>query len=334
MLAKRTALRVIPAVLALASVVPGFGPTTRAASEELDRGALHVSESSGSTFSGVRVLGIERPVEKVTPRILQEAVRVIVRRLNGLGVANAIVYSLDNDIVIDLPGAKDDVQVLKVLTETGQLFFRPVDCIIPALYVPPSATPSSRLTGTTTTPANICNASQTAQAEYNPPHGNKYGVTPPQQDNANETVVLPNYSGYAAGRYVLAPAEMTGNIVKTATADLDSQTDEWEVVLNFTGAGSTAFNKYAAAHYACYKQNTANPPYCALQAIELDGTVESAPSIDSNNFPGSAQISGSSSAPFTQQEAQSIAFVLSYGSLPLRFVSQEIETVSPASSVS
>jgi preprotein translocase subunit SecD len=154
-------------------------------------------------------------------------------------------------------------------------------------------------------------------------------VTPPQDDNAGDTVFLPSYTGYSAGRYVLAPAVMSGNIVKSATADLDSQTDEWEVVLDFTSAGSTAFNKNAAAPYACYKQDTANPPYCALQAIELDGTVESDPSIDSNNFPGSAEISGSSSDPFTQAQAQSLAQALSYGSLPVRFVAQDIDNISP-----
>jgi preprotein translocase subunit SecD len=353
----------------------------------------------------------ERPEGAVNSNILQEAVNIMDRRVNGTGVSNSSVAVQGGDIVIELPGAKNDTQVLSFLGETAQLFFRPVDCIIAPLYVPPT-TPTSTPTGTTTTvpgkakakskvsstgrtttskpaksaagfaghlplahldarlasasapvaaaanptsvtspkgavatttvpksaaattttttsPANVCNASATAQAEYDPPNGNKYGVTPSQQDNSNETVVLPNYSGYSAGRYVLAPAEMSGNIVKTATADLDSQTDEWEVVLDFTGAGSTAFNKYAANHYKCYEQDTSNPPYCALQAIELDGTVESAPSIDSNNFPGSAEISGSSSAPFTQAEAQSLAQALSYGSLPVRFVAQDIDNISP-----
>ncbi len=363
----------------------------------------------------------ERPEGAVNSNILQEAVDIMDRRVNGTGVSNSSVAVQGGDIVIELPGAKNDTQVLRFLGETAQLFFRPVDCIISPFYVPPSTTPSTPTgttttvpgakakskttpgrtttskpakaaagrvghlpiahldahlastsypvaaaashtsvpspkgassttsstvasttvprsaaatttttpTTTTTTPASICSASATAQAEYDPPNGNKYGVTPTQDDNANDTVVLPNYSGYSAGRYVLAPAEMSGNIVKSATADLDSQTDEWEVVLDFTGAGSTAFNKYAAAHYACYKQDTANPPYCALQAIELDGTVESAPSIDSNNFPGSAQISGSSSSPFTQAEAQSLAQALSYGSLPVRFVAQDIDNISP-----
>jgi preprotein translocase subunit SecD len=364
----------------------------------------------------------ERPEGAVNSNILQEAVAIMDRRVNGTGVSNSSVAVQGGDIVIELPGAKNDTQVLSFLGETAQLFFRPVDCIISPFYAPPTthtstptgtttsvpgkakvkskttpgrtttskpakaaagpagnlplahlsarlasasypvaaaatppsvpsskgassttsstvatttvpknaaATSTTTPTTTTTSPANVCNASATAQAEYDPPNGNKYGVTPTQDDNANDTVVLPNYSGYAAGRYVLAPAEMSGNIVKSATADLDSQTDEWEVVLDFTGAGSTAFNKYAAAHYTCYKQDESNPPYCALQAIELDGTVESAPSIDSNNFPGSAQISGSSSAPFTQAEAQSLAQALSYGSLPVRFVAQDIANISP-----
>jgi preprotein translocase subunit SecD len=354
----------------------------------------------------------ERPEGAVNSNILQEAVNIMDRRVNGTGVSNSSVAVQGGDIVIELPGAKNDTQVLSLLGETAQLFFRPVDCIISPLYVLPktqtstptgttttvpgkgkskttpgstttskpakaaagyagqlplahldarlasasyqvaaatnhtsatSATgahsPSSTVattvpkgaaaTTTTTTPANICNASATDQELYNPPNGNQYGVTPPQDDNAGDTVVLPNYSGYSAGRYVLAPAVMSGNIVKSAAADLDSQTDEWEVVLNFTSSGSTAFNKNAAAPYKCYESDTSNPPYCALQAVELDGTVESAPSIDSNNFPGSAEISGSSSAPFTQQEAQSLAQALSYGSLPVRFVAQDIDNVSP-----
>jgi preprotein translocase subunit SecD len=350
----------------------------------------------------------ERPEGAVNSNILQEAVNIMDRRVDGTGVSNSSVAVQGGDIVIELPGAKNDTQVLSFLGETAQLFFRPVDCIISPLYVPPTthtstptgttttvpgkakvkskATPGSTTTSkpakaaagsagqlplahldarlasasypvaaaakptsvtspkvatttvptsgaaattTTTTPANICNASATDQELYDPPNGNKYGVTPPQDDNANDTVFLPSYTGYSAGRYVLAPAEMSGNIVKSATADLDSQTDEWEVVLDFTGAGSTEFNKYAANHYKCYEEDTSNPPYCALQAIELDGTVESDPSIDSNNFPGSAEISGSSSAPFTQAEAQSLAQALSYGSLPVRFVAQDIDNVSP-----
>jgi preprotein translocase subunit SecD len=101
------------------------------------------------------------------------------------------------------------------------------------------------------------------------------------------------------------------------------------VDLTFTSRGSTEFNKYAAAHYACYQQDPSNPPYCALQAIELDAVVQSAPAIEAASFPGGATINGSSSNPFTQQQAQNLALALSYGSLPVRFVPQDISSVSP-----
>jgi len=36
---------------------------------------------------------------------------------------------------------------------------------------------------------------------------------------------------------------MTGSIIKTAAANLNSQTDQWEVDISFTGKGSSQFNK-------------------------------------------------------------------------------------------
>jgi len=141
--------------------------------------------------------------------------------------------------------------------------------------------------------------------------------------------VLPYYAGFQYGRYVLGPAEMTGSIIKSAAATLDPQTDQWEVDLTFTSRGSTEFNKYAAAHYACYQQDPSNPPYCALQAIELDATVVSAPAIEASSFPGGATINGSTQNPFTQEQASNLALALNYGSLPVRFVPQDISSVSP-----
>ena len=108
------------------------------------------------------------------------------------------------------------------------------------------------------------------------------------------------------------------------------QTDQWEVDLTFTRRGSTEFNKYAAAHYQCYEQDPSNPPYCALQAIELDATVESAPAIEAGLVPRAVRPS-TARAPTRspQQQAQNLALALSYGSLPVRFVAQDISSVSP-----
>jgi preprotein translocase subunit SecD len=357
---------------------------------------------------------VEKPQGHVTAADLQESQQIINNRVNGLGVSNSNVTIQGNNIVIELPGAKNDTAVLKVVGQTAQLFFRPVDCII-APYVAPAnssttttapkggttttvspktTTPAATKTtkaavgavggqvvnlagahlasatfplaaGTTTVPTTappaspsttagsttattapskpitstalgtqICSLSASQQPSFLPTHGTSHGVTPAEWDLAGSTVVLPlvgsgGQPAFEDGRYVLGPAEMSGSIIKSATANLNSQTDQWEVDLTFTSRGSTEFNKYAAAHYACYQQDPSNPPYCALQAIELDAVVQSAPAIEAPSFPGGATISGSSSNPFTQQQAQNLALALSYGSLPVRFVPQNISSVSP-----
>ena len=58
---------------------------------------------------------VEQPQGKVDAGILQEAVKIIDRRVNGLGVSNSDVTRQGNDIVIELPGAKNDTQVLKIV---------------------------------------------------------------------------------------------------------------------------------------------------------------------------------------------------------------------------
>jgi preprotein translocase subunit SecD len=127
---------------------------------------------------------------------------------------------------------------------------------------------------------------------------------------------------------VLGPADMKGDLVANASQQLDPTTGQYSVLLTFTGAGSTRFDQVAAPRYACYKQSPSNPPFCSLEAIELDGVVESAPTIQSNTFNGQATISGSTASPFTSSQASHLALVLKYGSLPVRFVPQSTQTVS------
>jgi preprotein translocase subunit SecD len=100
------------------------------------------------------------------------------------------------------------------------------------------------------------------------------------------------------------------------------------VQLQFTGKGSSDFDKIAAQRYPFYKQNPGNPPYQSLEAFELDGTVYSAPTIQAQTFNGSAVISGSTSAPFSYKQANDLAVAMKYGSLPVRFVPQSLQTVS------
>ncbi|HET6873233.1 MAG TPA: protein translocase subunit SecD [Acidimicrobiales bacterium] len=90
---------------------------------------------------------VETPTKPATSAQLKEAVSIIDRRVNGLGVSNASVAVQGSDVVIDLPGIKDAQQALKALGTTAELYFRPVYCTIPAYAAPTSST-----TTTTTTP--------------------------------------------------------------------------------------------------------------------------------------------------------------------------------------
>jgi preprotein translocase subunit SecD len=349
---------------------------------------------------GVEVV-LQPQSKNTSSTTLAEAVNIIDNRVNGYGISNAEVTRQGNDIVIELPGAKNDTQILAELGQTAQLFFRPVECII-APYQPSTTTttvPAKTTTGTTTpktgttTPKkaaaggraergqldvlvrhlaagegsarrgkpatttttmapttttttlaqHICTMTPAQQAAYMPPHGDADGLTPPAWDLKDATVVLPYYADFNSkghytpnARYVLGPAQMTGSIVKTATADINTSNDEWQVDLTFTSKGSNEFNKYASSYYSCYLQNRSNPPYAvqcppygSYQAVELDGVVQSAPAIEASTFNGAATISGSTANPFTQQQAQSLANALNYGSLPVRLVPQTISNVSP-----
>jgi preprotein translocase subunit SecD len=296
---------------------------------------------------------------------LDEAVTIIENRVNGLGVSNATVDRQGNNVVISLPGIKNSQQALKTLGQTAVLYFRPVYCLAPNYVAPHTATPSTpattagsttattkakalpaqggaieyKLTSvvisasgattttlpqtTTTVPAS---ASRVTQADCSSTNLASIPSTPVTADVADATVLLPQYDHTV--RYILGPADMKGDVVHDATVIAPTAGGGFQVQVTFTNSGATQFDKIAAERYPYYQANQSNPPVEAQEAMELDGVVISAPVIQAPAFHGTAVISGSSSAPFTESQASSLANVLKYGSLPVRFVPQSVQTVS------
>jgi preprotein translocase subunit SecD len=64
--------------------------------------------------------------EDVTDEQLDQAIEIIRKRVDALGVAEPEVARQGNTITVQLPGAKDQDEVLKVVGKTAQLEFRPV----------------------------------------------------------------------------------------------------------------------------------------------------------------------------------------------------------------
>jgi preprotein translocase subunit SecD len=270
------------------------------------------------------------PTQKVSSATLQNAANIMNARANALGVTQPNITTQGNEIVVQMPGVKDPKRILAIIGTTAQLFFRPVLCGAPAYSAPKTSTGKSKSVRYKTPPAcaapYLYSSSYYTSADggaYDPgpyavdPVYASYPTTPITEDvkYEHQDVIfpVPAHTGGEAPRYVLGPTLATGQIIKSAYAQV-SQTGGWQVQFTLTGSGTTAFNKIATAYYH------------ALVANDLDGDIVSAPLILAQTFPGSGQITGN----FTSSSASALALDLNYGSLPVQLTPQNSEAVSPA----
>ncbi|MFJ9339389.1 protein translocase subunit SecD [Streptomyces sp. NPDC101733] len=125
--------------------------------------------------------------------------------------------------------------------------------------------------------------------------------------------------GTTWGKWVLGPAQVNGQDVKNAKGAIEQQTGQWIVEMQFTDKGADKFAKITG------ELATQQSPMNQF-AIVLDGKVISDPSVSQALTGGNAQITGG----FTQQSAQDLGNMLSYGALPLSFQEDSVTTVTAA----
>jgi preprotein translocase subunit SecD len=248
---------------------------------------------------------------KVTSEAIDQAVSIIRQRVNSLGVAESEVASqgsgTNRQIVISVPG-ESGRRVIELVGQTAELRFRQV-------LAETSGVPTTATDAAATPPAGISpelNALYAALDCTIPE--NRQGTG---SDVATDVILACSTDGGA--KYILAGAEVLGRQVSKATAAVDTTTGgNWFVSLTFNGEGTKAFGDQTA------RVVSLTAPQNQV-AIVLDGLVVSAPRINEAIRGGSAQITGN----FTQVEAQDLANVLKYGSLPLAFDRGEVQQVSP-----
>jgi preprotein translocase subunit SecD len=302
--------------------------------------------------------GIEvrlEPVGKQRPSaVLDTAVDIIRNRVNGLGVAETEVKRDGDQIVVDLPGVKDRDKARRVVGKTAELRFRPVLQLLAPLASSSSSSSTSSTSATSSTSSTSATSSTTAATGTGGPGKSVRPRAPgdsttstssaatssttaatsasttattapvatappnstPAEDKRNATVILPDRDGKV--RYQLGPTALTGRLVTSASARFNSGGSGWVVVLNFNSVGQKKFNDLAASSYS------KSPPQNAV-AIVLDGVVQSAPAFQTPNFDGSVEISGN----FSQTEAEDLATVLKFGSLPVQLKELTTTSVSP-----
>lgn len=264
---------------------------------------------------GTSVTLTPRPSEgvKVTSEAIDQAVEIIRQRVNSLGVAESEVAAqgsgTNRQIVISVPGQTGE-KIVQLVGQTAELRFRQV-----LVEGPPNATTAAGDTTTATLPAGVTPALNAAYAALD--------CTKPESLQGGSTeapdVAVVGCDRTGSQKFILAPAQVLGNMISKASAAIDQQgAAGWYVMIDFNGEGTSKFGALTTSVTSlAAPQNQV--------AIVLDGLVVSAPRINEAINGGSAQITGS----FSQEDASNLANVLKYGALPLAFDQGEVLQVSP-----
>ena len=287
---------------------------------------------------------------------LNQTVAIIRQRVDGFGVAESevTIQGTGNGakIIVTIPGETSRT-VVDQLKTTAQLNFRPVLAIdfgspqpssspTPSDSVSPSAAPSDSSSPTasatpdaSTTPEPSPSPSVSVAPELlvppiqSPDGSGDFADRFAALDCAESDILngstddpaqyLISCEKDASVKYALAPADLVGTDIESATAGLPQQgAGGWQVDLQMTTEGA---KKFADSTTKLSALESPNDQF----AIVLDGVVISAPSVNEAILGGSAVISGS----FTADEARALAQVLKYGALPVGLEVDEVQQISP-----
>ena len=273
---------------------------------------------------------------------LDQTVSIIRQRVDGFGVAESEVTIQGSGdsakIIVTIPGETSRT-VVDQLKTTAQLNFRPVVAIDfgtpqPTASPTPSVSASqSPAVDATPTPSPTPAASVSPELLLPPIQSpdasgdfsdrftaldcNNSEILNGATDDPSQYLITCEEDGFY--KYVLAPADLVGTDIESATAGLPQQgAGGWQVELLMTTEGA---KKFATSTQSLSAQQTPNDQF----AIVLDGVVISAPSVNEPILGGSAVISGS----FTADEARALAQVLKYGALPVSLEVDEVQQISP-----
>ena len=295
---------------------------------------------------------------------MTEARTIMDDRVSGAGFTGAVVQQEGpNIITVSVPG-KGAQQVENLVGRTALLRFRQVLLVAPNLTTPtptpsasastPAAKPSKKAKAASTptasasaspSPAASPSASPSAtqalsttadgqgdaaalspavKAQFNKLNCGDaswqqkvYGTNSQAWDNVSNQIV----ACYQGEKYALDKATVTGEMLKSASGSLNTN-GSWQVNLNFNPQGAKAFGALSSSMFTKYQGSATNP--LNNFAIVLDGAPVSIAYIAQPINNGTGQITGS----FTENQANYLANVLSYGHLPLSFKNESTQAIS------
>lgn len=264
----------------------------------------------------------------VSDDILDQAIDVIRNRIDGLGVREPEITRQGQTVLVQIPGVDDQARALELVGQTAELRFRPV---LDTLRADGELVfeSSMAILASADDPDSEVDDATVAEAQafvdrwtFTPDAGaDEISVLPPSDDSGIETRLLLGPAPLLADQTANPGGRVTGEIVSGAAAQLRGTPPTWLVNVELR-SGSPGSDDFTALANSCFFAEVTCPT--SRVAIEIDGQVESAPSVNAADLGGSVVISGS----FTDSEAKDLALVLRFGSLPVELTPQESRTVS------
>ncbi len=267
--------------------------------------------------------------EQVSAQELAQAVGIIRQRVDSSGVSESQISTQGNsNIVVAIPGTPSE-STLALIRSSAKLEFRPVILTNTSTSstvggdagssASPSAQAKPNVDPTDFSDKNWVTSS--IQAQFDALDCSKQFREPGQIDDPTKPLVTCGTDGFS--KYVLGPVELDGETIAdasngTTTTTTGASTNTWAVNLSFNSEGREKFKNVTSRLV-----NLEDPRN--RFAITLDGFVITAPTTQSAITGGEAQITGS----FDQVTSKALADQLKYGSLPISFVVQSQENISP-----
>jgi preprotein translocase subunit SecD len=302
---------------------------------------------------------------RITSEALARAVEIIRSRVDSFGVAEAEVTTASNNIIISVPGARDNA-ILATVQQTAELRFRPVLNAAGGVASEPAPTssPSPSASGSPPAASPAPSASTNGRAV---PLALRAASTP---SPTATTTPAPSPTAPADASGVTADIEKqfaeldcsdlakVRTDLRTSGGDdpkkplvtcLDDGSEKYilgpaevlgtdvtsaNAALNTNSQGAVTggwivtldFSGSGGRKFAdTTRRLAAQQPPLNRFGIVLDGLVVSAPGLNNGPITGG---SAQIEGDFTQQEARDLANVLKYGALPLTFDAGEVQEVS------
>ncbi len=266
--------------------------------------------------------------------VMEYAVDIMRSRIEDVGGVQEPEISITGGttVLVQLPGVQNEQQALDAIGRTGRLSFRPVLDATPGLEGPlvtttTTAPPEAGEEGEDSEEASVVITTTTTTVPDVPK-----GVDPVTgftiEDDPDQIAYLPNRTLFGAEVLTLGPAEMTGSDVSQALPGFNNLSAQWVVNLSLTSEGADLFADLTG-EAAAYPNGDPRRQI----AIVLDGQIIASPQVSEDVAAGVGITGGDAvitlgSDPAAEEQAQNLAVVLRYGSLPVAFERSQVQKVS------